>query len=98
MQIDEIYSLVKLEDEAATAAALDRCTALQLELALVTLSEPVKLSFSQRMMARAFGIDVPAEINRFTKIIRETLTKKETEQELALMAHIEAGFLPQNLK
>lgn len=98
MQIDEIYNLIKLEDEAATAAALDRYTTLQLEIALVTLSEPVKLSFSQRMMARAFSIDVPAEINRFTKLVRETLTNKEIDQELALVAHIEAGFLPQNLK
>lgn len=98
MQIDEIYTLIRLEDAAATAAALDRCTAMQLETALVTLSEPMKLSFAQRMMVRAFCIDVPAEIDRFTKLIRETLTKKETEQELALVAHIEAGFLPQNLK
>lgn len=94
MQIDDIYSLTQIEDDAATSAALERYSAIQLEMALSTLSEPIKLSFAQRMMARAFGIDVPVAIDRFTRLIRDTLTKKEAAQELALMAHIEAGFLP----
>ena len=94
MQIDDIYSLIEIEDDAAASAALERYSAMQLETALVMLSEPIKLSFAQRMMARAFGIDVPVSIDRFTRLIRDTLTKKEAEQELALITHIEAGFLP----
>ena len=79
MVSDSIYQLIKLED-ASMALALDKYTPLELETALVNLSEPIKLSFTQRMMARAFGIDVSAEVTRFTRLLREILMKKEAQQ------------------
>lgn len=94
---DEIYSLIKLED-TGVMAALDNYSNVELQAALIKLSEPIKLSFTQRMMARAFTIDVNAEIGRFTRLLREMLTKKELAQEVAEVERIEAGFLPQNLK
>jgi len=94
---DEIYGLIKLEDPGVMAA-LANYSSVELQAALTKLSEPIKLSFTQRMMARAFSIDVNSEIGRFTRLIRETLTKKELAQEVAEVDRIEAGFLPQNLK
>lgn len=96
-QLEDIYNLIKLEDDGV-AAALDRYSPVELQTALTKLGEPFKLSFTQRMMARAFSIDVPTEVNRFTRLIREVLTKKEAQQEPPAEVHIEAGFLPENLK
>lgn len=94
---EEIYQLIKLEDNDVVVA-LDKYNNIELETALSKLSEPIKLSFTQRMMARAFSIDVSMEISRFVRLIRETLMKKEAAQEVARVEQIEAGFLPQNLK
>lgn len=94
---EEIYQLIKLEDDGVRAG-LERFTSIELQSALNKLSEPVKLSFLQRMMVRAFSLDVPAEIDRFTRLIRETLTKKEAQQDLAQKDHLELGFLPSSLK
>lgn len=96
--VDEIYNLIRLDSDGARAA-LDRYNVPALQQTLQKLSEPIKLSFMQRIMAKTFSIDVNGEISRFTRLVKETLaSKKECTEVLTGDESLEIGFYQQNLK
>lgn len=71
-EIAELLEIVKQDDETALAS-LAKYPVDDLKTALTRLSEPIKLSFTQKMIARTFGIDVTAEQTRFLELLNKAI-------------------------
>ena len=96
--IEDIYNLIRIDNDGAKAI-LERYNVPVLESALDRLSEPIRLSFAQRMMAKAFNLDIPGEINRFTRLLQETIVKKGGVDELLVLKEpVPLVEFQQNLK
>jgi len=92
MNEQEVIGLLKADDDTIRVK-MDEYQLEELQALVEKLAEPVKLSFTQRAMARAFMIDVPTEQNRLTRLAKEAIELKATNRSLALDQHDEESAL-----
>lgn len=71
----DMLALVRLDD-AQVVERLRGEAAADLVQALEQLRQPVRLSLGQRLLARAAGVDVAAQQQRFRRLIAGVLAKR----------------------
>jgi hypothetical protein len=75
----DILSLVR-ENDDVISQKLSELTTEDLTKLKETLAKPIRLSYSQRMLARAFGIGIDAEQKRFSRLTEQILSSRISQQ------------------